>query len=128
LPDVQPGLGPLAGLETLLALNRAELNLVIGCDMPDLKTSDLARLLTAAAENNSLCTLARDANGRPHPLCAIYRSEALPFVRNALAVRRLRLLQLVEELKAEEVAIPSVLHNLNTPEEWAAWKKATQPA
>lgn len=124
LPDAQPGLGPLAGLETALASMRGELNLVTGCDMPDLKTADLAHLLAAAAKNNALCTLARDANNRRHPLCAVYRTAALPVVRNALQARRLRLFTLVEELKAEEVEIDSVLHNLNTPEQWAAWKAA----
>lgn len=126
LPDAQPGFGPLSGLETALASHRAELNLLTGCDMPDLKTTDLTQLLTAATQNNALCTLARDANGRRHPLCAVYRTEALPYVQNALAARRLRLFSLVEELEAEDVQIDSVLHNLNTPEQWTAWKKATQ--
>jgi molybdopterin-guanine dinucleotide biosynthesis protein A len=126
LPDAQPALGPLAGIETALASYRSELNLITGCDMPDLKSTDLAHLITAAAESKSLCTLTRDANGRRHPLCAVYRTEALPFIQKALSDNRLRLLSLVEELKAEEVQIDSVLQNLNTPEQWAAWKKATQ--
>ena len=125
LADAQPDLGPLAGIETALASTRAaELNLITGCDMPDLKPADLSHLLTIAAQNHALCTLVRDATGRRHPLCAVYRPEALPFVRTALAARRLRLLELVEELKAEEVPIKSVLHNLNTPDQWTAWKKA----
>jgi molybdopterin-guanine dinucleotide biosynthesis protein A len=48
-------------------------------------------------------------------------------VRAALDAGRLRLLELVEELEAVEVRIDSVLSNLNTPEEWAAWQ-AKQPA
>ena len=126
LADAQPGLGPLAGLETALASARAELNLIAGCDMPDLKPADLTRLLETAAQNKALCTLARDTSGRRHPLCAVYRTEALPYIRTALAGGRLRLLELVEELKAAEVPIDSALRNLNTPEQWAAWKKAAQ--
>jgi molybdopterin-guanine dinucleotide biosynthesis protein A len=126
LPDVRTGLGPLAGLEAALASERAELNLVAGCDMPDIRSSDLLSLLTVASEKKALCTLARDAGGRRHPLCAVYHSEALPFVRAALDAGRLRLLQLVEELKAVEVRIDSALTNLNTPEQWVAWQ-AAQP-
>jgi molybdenum cofactor guanylyltransferase len=126
LSDTRPGLGPIAGLETALASARGALNLVTSCDMPDLNATDLARLLAAASQTQALCTLARDADGRCHPLCAVYRHDALPFVRDALDAGRLRLFDLVEELKAEEVRIDSVLHNLNTPEEWAAWQ-AAQP-
>jgi molybdopterin-guanine dinucleotide biosynthesis protein A len=124
LRDERPGLGPLAGLETALAIQRAEFNLVAGCDMPNLRCEDLAQLLMMAEETRALCTLARDGDGRRHPLCAVYRSGALSFVSAALDGGRLRLQELVEELEAVEVRIDSVLHNLNTPEEWAAWKAA----
>ena len=126
VPDTRPGLGPIAGLEAALATGQAELNLVTGCDMPDLRASDLTRLLAEAESNTALCTLARDRRDRSHPLCAVYRREALPVVRAALDAGRLRLLALVEELRAVEVRIDSVLSNLNTPEQWAAWQ-AEQP-
>ena len=124
LRDERPGLGPLAGLETLLETQRAEFNLVVGCDMPDLKCDDLARLLMMAEQTKALCTLVRDGLDRRHPLCAVYRTGALPFVKAALDEGHLRLQELVKELKAVELRIDSVLHNLNTPEEWAAWKAA----
>jgi molybdopterin-guanine dinucleotide biosynthesis protein A len=122
LPDLRPGLGPLGGLETALASDRSELNLVVGCDMPDIQSADLSRLLVVASERGALCTLATDASGRKQPLCAVYRRGALPFVGAALDGGRLRLLDLVEELKAVDVRIHSVLINLNTPEQWAAWQ------
>ena len=122
LADLQPGLGPLAGLEAVLASGRGELNLVVGCDMPGLSGVDLRCLLESAQKNRALCTVAVDMSGRRHPLCAVYRSEALPTVRSALAAGRLRLLDMVEELKAVDVRIDAVLSNLNTPEQWAAWQ------
>ena len=124
LPDLRPGLGPLGGLEAALASNRGELNLVLGCDMPDIQPTDLKRLLDVAAETSALCTVAVDSAGHRHPRCAVYHRNALPLVRAALDTRRLRLLHLVEELKAVEVHIHSLLSNLNTPEQWTAWKKA----
>jgi molybdopterin-guanine dinucleotide biosynthesis protein A len=124
LADLRQGLGPLAGLETVLGSNRADFNVVAGCDMPGIQSADLARLLEVCRQTQSFCTLARDGGGRKHPLCAVYRDNCLPFVRAALDARRLRLLDLVKELEAVEVAIDSVLSNLNTPEEWATWQAA----
>ena len=124
MADLHPGYGPLAGLEAALASERGELNLVVGCDMPGISAADLSRLLTVAQQSRASCTIISDASGRKHPLCAVYRREALPAVRAAIADRRLRLLDLVEELRAGEVRIDSTLTNLNTPEQWAAWQAA----
>ena len=124
LADLRAGLGPLAGLETALSNGRAEFNIVTSCDMPGIRPSDLTRLLTVCRATQSLCTVARDADGRTHPLCAVYRGDCLPFVTAALDAGRLRLLDLLQELNAVEVPIDSVLLNLNTPEEWAAWQAA----
>jgi molybdopterin-guanine dinucleotide biosynthesis protein A len=125
--DLRPGLGPLAGLETALSGGHAEFNVVASCDIPGIQTGDLKRLLQVCWETQALCALARDPSGRKHPLCAVYRRECLPSVSAALNAGRLRLWELVEELKAVEVRIDSVLRNLNTPEDWAAWQ-APQPA
>jgi molybdopterin-guanine dinucleotide biosynthesis protein A len=127
LADLRPGLGPLAGLETALASSRAEFNFVHSCDMPGIPPGVLERLLAVCRSTPALCAMARDAGGRRHPLCAVYHGDCLPFVRAALDAGRLRLLPLVEELKAVEVPIDSILCNLNTPEEWATWQ-AAQPA
>jgi molybdopterin-guanine dinucleotide biosynthesis protein A len=114
-------------LETALSNHRAEFNIVTSCDMPGIQAGDLKRLLAVCRETQSLCAVARDADGRTHPLCALYHGDCLPFITAALDAGRLRLLDLLKELKAVEVPIDSVLHNLNTPEAWAAWQ-AAQPA
>jgi molybdopterin-guanine dinucleotide biosynthesis protein A len=127
LADLRPGLGPLAGLETALESSRDEYNVVASCDIPGIRAADLRRLLAVCRETQALCVLARDPSGRRHPLCAVYRRECLPIVGAALDAGRLRLLEFVEELRAVDVPIDAVLHNLNTPEDWAAWQ-AEQPA
>jgi molybdopterin-guanine dinucleotide biosynthesis protein A len=124
LPDLRPGCGPVAGLEAALASGQAEFNVVVACDMPGIRAADLTRLLAVCEESHALCAFVKDASGRKHPLCAVYRSACLPFVRVALDAGRWRLLDLVEELKAVEVPIDSVLSNVNTPEDWAAWQAA----
>jgi molybdopterin-guanine dinucleotide biosynthesis protein A len=54
----------------------------------------------------------------------VYRSACLPFIQRALDSRRLRLLDLIRDLKAETVEIDAIVDNVNTPEQWAAWQAA----
>lgn len=120
LPDLRPGLGPLAGIETALSANYGELNLITGCDMPDLETEWLEKLVVTARRTRALCVVTRDGAGRVHALCAVYRRECLPFVRRALAARRLKLFDFIRELPVVEMHATSIIGNLNTPQELAA--------
>lgn len=123
LPDLHPRLGPLSGIEAALDARRADLNLIVACDMPGIETGWLLQLVSHAEETNSLCVIARDTKGIMHPLCAVYRSACLPLVRRALDEQRLRAQDLIHELRAEFVDIGAVLDNVNTPEEWIAWRE-----
>lgn len=120
LRDLHPGLGPLAGIETALAADRSEINLICGCDMPGLETDWLEKLVVTARRTRARCVVTRDAAGKVHPLCAVYRNECLPFVRRALAARRLRLLDFLKELPVIEMHTSSTIGNLNTPQDLAA--------
>ncbi len=125
IADLRPGLGPLAGLEAALAGNTGAsdtLNLVVGCDMPDLQAPWLEQLLALMQSSNTLCVVAKDSSGKTHPLCAVYRSACLPFIRQALDSGRLRMLDLLATLQAVEAPVDGVINNVNTPQEWAAWQ------
>jgi molybdopterin-guanine dinucleotide biosynthesis protein A len=124
LPDLRSGGGPLAGLETALAGSPDDdaLNLVVGCDMPGLQACWLEQLLETAQETGALCATAKDAAGKIHPLCAVYRTACLPFVRKALDTGRLRLTDLLASVASVEVPVEDVIANVNTPAEWAAWQ------
>ena len=122
LPDVRPGLGPLAGIEAAMEAGRADLNLIVGCDMPGIEKKWLRQLMKRAEETNALSVVARDGKGIVHPLCGIYRSDCLPVVRRALDEGRLRARDFIRELRADFVDIGAVLHNVNTPEDWMAWQ------
>jgi molybdenum cofactor guanylyltransferase len=121
--DLRPGLGPLAGVEAALESQRGGLNLIVGCDMPDLETACLFKLLERAEMNNAQCVAARDENGLIHPLCAVYSSSCLPAIRGALDAGRLKLLDVLEQLGAITLEIGQQISNLNTPEEWTAWQR-----
>jgi molybdopterin-guanine dinucleotide biosynthesis protein A len=119
-PDLRPNNGPLGGLETLLRLGSAELNLVCACDMPCVSTGQLRALLQEAQRSEADCLVAVDANDRWHPLCAVYRSSCLPGVERALDEGRLKLLDLVRELKAQPFLMADPVHNVNTIDDWAS--------
>jgi molybdopterin-guanine dinucleotide biosynthesis protein A len=124
LPDLRPGMGPLAGIEAALESGRGELNLIVACDMPSLEADWLCRPLLKARETDALCVASRDASGIVHPLCAVYRSGCLPVIRRALDAGRLKLLEVIGELGASTLQIGSTVWNINTPQEWAEWEHA----
>ena len=120
LPDLRPGLGPLSGLEAALASRRAGLNVVVACDLAGLRADWITGLLQAM-QPEVLCAAVVDRNGKLQPLCAVYRTECLDRVTNAIKEGRLRAIHLLAELKAVKVSIDDVILNLNTPEEFERW-------
>jgi molybdopterin-guanine dinucleotide biosynthesis protein A len=118
IPDLRAGLGPLSGVETALSSGRGDLNLIVACDLPLLETNWLKLLLQTAEARQTRCVVASDENGRVHPLCAVYREDCLPIVRNAIDNGHLKLMEIIETLGAEYVELPAPLWNVNTPEEW----------
>jgi molybdopterin-guanine dinucleotide biosynthesis protein A len=122
IPDLQPGLGPLAGIEAALRTGRADLNLIVACDMPGLEREWLDELLTTAEQSSGLCFAARDTSGALHPLCAVYRHDCLTLVEQVITAGRLKLLDLLNTLNATAVKMPAFLHNVNTPQDWRRWQ------
>jgi molybdopterin-guanine dinucleotide biosynthesis protein A len=123
LEDLRPGFGPISGIEAALASRRGDLNLIAGCDMPRLEIGSLRELVAQARSSGALCVVARDADCRTHPLCAVYKSACLPVVSRAIDERRLKLMDLIAELKPEYVFIKHSLPNLNHPEDWISWQE-----
>ena len=123
LADLRPRMGPLAGIETALESGRGELNLIVACDMPGLDTDWLRRLLRKARESQALCVASAERGAIVHPLCAVYGTNCLPLVRKALNAGQLRLLDVLRELGAATLEI-SAMSNINTPQQWAAYKQA----
>jgi len=116
IADLRPDSGPLAGIEAALTDSEFERNLILACDMPDLPVETIARL--AAAEGD--CVAAETADGRLHPLCAVWSKRLLPTVENALDRDRRRVLDALEHVKVVRLPVERLV-NANTPEEWATF-------
>jgi molybdenum cofactor guanylyltransferase len=123
IPDRYPGEGPLGGILTALTDSRAEWNLIVACDMPEITTEFLAGLLDRAEASGRDALIPHGPGGRPEPLCAVYRSTALsPLEREfARGVRKVMAAVAVLDAAACEVSEVAHFQNVNTPEDWAGY-------
>jgi molybdopterin-guanine dinucleotide biosynthesis protein A len=120
-PDSRPDAGPLAGIESALALARADWNLIAACDMPNLSRHWLSQLAAMAlASENADCVVGRSPSGL-EPLCAAYHVRALPAISAALdrGVRKVTDALAGLQVAHFDIDNQSVTANVNTPEDWA---------
>ncbi len=82
IPDRFPGNGPLAGFQSAMLASSYSLYLLLACDLPNLKTPLLRRLLSMAEGFDAV--IPRTLDGIAHPLCAVYRRTCLQAVERAL--------------------------------------------
>jgi len=123
-PDLIPACGPLGGVYTALSVTSTDWNLIVACDMPSLSSAILRALLERAGKSNTGCVAAAGSGGEPEPLCAVYHRQCLPVLKRAIDDKRFRMKDLMGELGAETVSVPSfLLANLNTPAEWSAFRE-----
>ena len=104
LPDLHPGLGPLAGLEALLASGLAERYLIATCDQPLLRPE----LLTALAESPSSLPrfLITESGTRLDPFPCALPVGWLDHVQRAMAHEHLSVRDLVRNSDVEWFTVP----------------------
>ena len=123
--DLVPGCGPLGGLHAALNSARGDALFLVACDMPFVTAALAAYLLMLAGDADAV--VPRTDRGY-HPLCAVYGRACLPAVERRLAERRLKMLDLLHDLRVREVTADDLgrfgncdrlLANVNTPAEYA---------
>jgi len=120
--DRVPESGPLGGLDAALASARDDRVIVVACDMPFITADFLGSLLALADSVDAV--VPRTERGY-HPLCAVYGRSCHPAVVRRLAERRLKMVELFEDLNVHVVGPAHVamyggerlLANVNTPDE-----------
>jgi len=73
VPDLVGEWGPLGGIQAALRATTAEHCLIVACDLPFVSTDLLRRLLGLSIDADA--TVPVQADGRPQPLCAVYRRQ-----------------------------------------------------
>jgi molybdopterin-guanine dinucleotide biosynthesis protein A len=120
--DIGPAAGLIAALTWAQSQNLAGL-LTIPCDMPDLHYGIWERLLTeveiaSISGNTALCFMPVDTSGFC-PILTLWRTEALPSIRETVAGGRHALKHLISDLGGRWVAVPDgwLGRNINTPDD-----------
>ena len=121
--DAVPDLGPLGGLQSVLAASEADFLLVLAVDLPRMESDFLARLVA-----NGAGAVPRTERGW-EPLAALYpRAELLSLVEEFIGAGKRRLQDLLDEAAARGWirAVPvegtdsALFANLNTADDLAA--------
>src|SRR5205823_11797887 len=85
--DATEDLGPLGGLAPGLRALRAPVAFASSCDVPFLATGVVRRLFEALGDRDVAIA---QAEGRLHPLCAVYRTATAATMESLLAEGRRR--------------------------------------
>ena len=118
--------GPLGGLAPGLRASRADAVFATGCDAPFVSRAVVDLLFERLGERDGAVA---ETDGRPHPLCAVWRPRVADVVDRRIAEDRLRasdLADLVGAVRVTEVELRAAdpdlacLVNCNTPEAYAA--------
>ncbi|MGC9971448.1 MAG: molybdenum cofactor guanylyltransferase [Bryobacteraceae bacterium] len=130
IADLDPGCGPLAGIQAALRASNARWNLIVACDMPALTPAFLLSLLERAEACPGACLAPVSRQGRPEPLCAAWSRDCLEAVDAALGRNVRKMTEALEAVRAVywPVAEAAWFENLNTPRDWAGhWEASPAP-
>jgi len=119
LPDPYAGEGPLGGVLGALELyeDRSDDVLIVACDMADMASADLSKLVQAAADHADADVIVANG-GRPEPACALWRTAATRRVRASFDGGERAVHRVLAGLHTVEVPLPAPsLRNINTPDD-----------
>lgn len=103
-PDRHPGIGPIAGLQSILLTRPKADCILLACDMPNLNGEILRRLVVSGGDFDAIvCATAAELSW--HPCCALYRPTCLPIVHQAVAERRFGMMDLLGRLRVRTVEL-----------------------
>ncbi len=133
VPDEKTDGGPLAAIHTGMKAARADVYLVVACDMPFITTGLLGYLLSATCDFDAVIPVVGE---RDQPLCAAYSRACLPAIAQALAAGSARVadffpkvrLRRVSEAQLVAFGSPDVLFfNVNSSRELALAQQMAEP-
>jgi molybdenum cofactor guanylyltransferase len=116
--DLNPGCGPLGGIEAALASSSSEWNVFLPVDLPLLPSVFLSYLIERARIIGAAATIPTLA-GKPEPLCAVYRRDLLTGIRRALESGNYKVMHsITNAAQASEVDLFSVEAVATTRDDW----------
>lgn len=126
IADAHDKWGPLAGIEAALSNSNSEHCLIVACDLPFVTGKLFERLIELTDHSAAIVPLQSD--GRPQPLCAIYRrTPCLTAARKAIADGEHSPRALLDQVRTRYVSFSELsdldgseyfFFNVNTPENY----------
>jgi molybdopterin-guanine dinucleotide biosynthesis protein A len=123
--DENESVGPLEAIRVALSRSRTELVVLVGCDLPFVRSELFEYLLDVAADYEAVVPVGPD--GRLEPLCAVYSTSALGVVTSLVASGERKAARVFESVRSRRVAFDEIRHlagsefffeNINTPEDY----------
>lgn len=102
VPDLQPGKGPLAGIQAAMTAAGYDELWIVGCDMPRISSKAAEAMSELRSATDSDAVVAR-LKGRLHPLHGLYHRRGLQTVERLLTEGDYRMTRLLRELAVREV-------------------------
>lgn len=132
VPDIHPSWGALGGIHAALATCEKTWAAVVACDLPFV-TAELLERLTGFIDENTDAIVPIQPDGRPQPLCALYRRETcLPKAEETIAAGEHTPRAMLARIRtrwvdfAEVADLPEASNfflNVNTPADFELAKK-----
>jgi molybdopterin-guanine dinucleotide biosynthesis protein A len=135
VPDVNERWGPLGGIQAALHACQTEFCFIVACDLPFLTSELLAQLwrLTSEANVTPEAVVPMQSDGRPQPLCAVYRRRpSLDATEKSIALGEHTPRAMLDKIKTRYVDFSELAHlqgsenfffNLNRPEDYQRAKE-----
>jgi len=125
LPDLHPGIGPLAGILTALSVTASDINFIVAVDTPLLTYEFLKYFERRTISSNRALIACKIQSG--FPLCLGIRRSAQLLAENYILSGRRSVRGFIEEAQAELITVddldalgisPEIFRNLNTESDY----------
>ena len=123
--DVYSDCGPMGGIHAALSVCASDALLVVSCDLPLFK-SELGEYLCNLLDEQIDAVVPVTADGRIHPLCAVYRKETASVFEKYLKAWNYKILDAYKDMRVKYIPMDRTpcsekwLININTPQEYDA--------
>jgi len=126
VPDRVPDQGPLMAIASALDATDSELNLIVSCDVPEIRLPVVRRMLAEADGVDAVIPLTDD--GKEQPLFAVYRRSALRYIEEALESGGRRLSHMYGFCKVRFLGLDGTnwFANLNTMDDYEQFRSRTE--
>lgn len=122
VPDIHPGTGPIAGIESGLFHSTTEMNIIVSCDTPALSEGFFSYMIQMHKDFDISIPI---HNGINEPLIGVYNRSVMPAFQKAIESGLFKPPAVIRSCRFQEVPVkagmsfykPEMFLNLNSPQD-----------